>query len=221
MGLFGKKPPPDPRVKGREISSELRKQGRLLDRQINQINREMNKVKVTLKAAAKKGDKATCTILAKEVVNANKSINRIYASKAQINSVDMSMKNQISMARVSGAFEKSTEIMKSMQSLVKVNEVQEQMMNLSKEMMKMGIIEEMMEDAFDSVTEEEEMEEAAQDEIDKVLYEITAGALGKLPDTEQGALPSVSNPEPAEADEESEEEEDEDVMVQRLAALRS
>merc|ERR1712136_184831 len=115
----------------------------------------------------------------------------------------------------------STEIMKSMLSLVKVNEGQEQMMNLSKEMMKMGIIEEMMEDTFDSVTEEEEMEEAAQDEIDKVLYEITAGALGKLPDTEQGALPSVSNPEPAEADEESEEEEDEDIMVQRLAALRS
>lgn len=218
MGLFGKKPPADPRVKGREISSELRKQGRLLDRQINQITREMNKVKITLKTAAKKGDKATCNILAKEVVNAKKAINRIYASKAQINSVDMTLKNQISMARVSGAFEKSTEVMKSMQSLVKVSEVQETMMSLSKEMMKMGIMEEMMEDSFDNVTEEEEMEEAAQDEIDKVLYEITAGALGKMPDTEQGALPEVSNPEVAT---EESEDEDEDIMVQRLAALRS
>jgi len=40
------------------------------------------------------------------------------------------------MARVSGAFEKSTEVMKAMQSLVKVSEVRNNMMELSKEMMK-------------------------------------------------------------------------------------
>lgn len=40
------------------------------------------------------------------------------------------------MVRVSGAFEKSTEVMKMMQSLVKVGEVRGTMMELSKEMMK-------------------------------------------------------------------------------------
>lgn len=38
-----------------------------------------------------------------------------------------------------------------------------------------GIIEEMMEDAFDDMEDTEEMEDAAQEEIDKVLFELTAG----------------------------------------------
>ena len=58
------------------------------------IQREEEKVKRTLKDAAKKGDKTTAAILAKEVVHSRKAISRIYASKAQINSVDMSVKNQ-------------------------------------------------------------------------------------------------------------------------------
>ena len=51
-------------------------------------------MKKTLKEAAKKGDKDVCMILAKEVVNSRKAINKIHASKAHINSVSMQMKNQ-------------------------------------------------------------------------------------------------------------------------------
>uniref|UniRef100_H2YYM0 Charged multivesicular body protein 3 n=1 Tax=Ciona savignyi TaxID=51511 RepID=H2YYM0_CIOSA len=213
MGLFGKNPPPDPREKVRQWSAALRKESRTLDRQIRAIQREQEKVKRTLKDAAKKGDKQSCNILAKELVNSNKSINRIYASKAQISSVEMSIKNQASMARVSGAFEKSTEVMRAMQALVKVDEVRETMMGLSKEMMKMGIVEEMMDDMVSPLDDSEELEEAAQSEIDKVLYDITAGALGKLPDSETHELPTF--------DDQVEVDEDEDVMQQRLEALRS
>ncbi|XP_002130271.2 charged multivesicular body protein 3-like [Ciona intestinalis] len=212
MGLFGKNPPPDPREKARQWSSELRKEGRMLDRQIRNIQREQEKVKRSLKEAAKKGDKQSAAILAKELVHSNKSISRIYASKATINSVDMGIKNQVAMARVSGAFEKSSEVMKSMQELVKVGEVRESMMGLSKEMMKMGLVEEMMDDMMSPLDDSEEMEDAAQSEIDKVLYDITAGALGKLPESEDHELPTI---------EVEDEEEDEDVMQRRLEALRS
>lgn len=37
-----------------------------------------------------------------------------------------------------------------------------------------GIIEEMLEDTFESM-EDDEMEEAAEAEVDKILFEITAG----------------------------------------------
>lgn len=218
MGLFGKSAPVDPRAKVREISSSLRKENRLLDRQIRNIQREEEKVKRTLKEAAKKGDKVTCGILAKEVANARKAISRIYASKAQINSVEMGIKNQASLVRISGAFEKSTDIMKAMQSLIKVSEVRGTMMELSKEMMKMGIVEEMMEDSFSTLDEDPEIDEAAQDEIDKVLFEITQGSLGKLPDDNKTELPSVSH---LQVESESEEEEEEDLMKRRLEALRS
>lgn len=38
-----------------------------------------------------------------------------------------------------------------------------------------GIIEEMLEDTFESMEDEDEMEEEAEMEIDKILFEITAG----------------------------------------------
>lgn len=40
-----------------------------------------------------------------------------------------------------------------------------------------GIIEEMLEDTFESMDDQEEMEEAAEMEIDKILFEITAGMI--------------------------------------------
>lgn len=91
-------------------------------------------------------------------------------------------------------------------------------------MMKAGIIEEMLEDTFESMDDQEEMEEAAEMEIDRILFEITAGALGKAPSKVTDALPE---PEPAgamAASEEGEEEEDEEdleAMQSRLATLRS
>ena len=48
-----------------------------------------------LKDAAKKGDKDSCRVLAKEIVNARKAVNRLHASKAHLNSVQLSMKQQL------------------------------------------------------------------------------------------------------------------------------
>ena len=36
----------------------------------------------------------------------------------------------------------------------------------------------MLEDTFESMDDQEEMEEAAETEIDRILFEITAGTLG-------------------------------------------
>ena len=59
------------------------------------IKREEEKVKRSLKEAAKKGDKDTCNILAKEILHARRAITKIYTSKAHINSVMLQMKNQL------------------------------------------------------------------------------------------------------------------------------
>lgn len=52
-------------------------------------------MKRSLKEAAKKHDKETCTILAKEIIRARKAITKIYTSKAHLNSVQLQMKNQL------------------------------------------------------------------------------------------------------------------------------
>ena len=59
------------------------------------IQREEEKVKRSLREAAKKGDKDVCLILAKEILHARKAISKIYTSKAHINSISMQMKNQL------------------------------------------------------------------------------------------------------------------------------
>ncbi len=59
------------------------------------IQREEEKVKRSIKDAAKKGHKDVCIVLAKEMIHSKKAVNKLYASKAQMNSVLLSMKNQL------------------------------------------------------------------------------------------------------------------------------
>ncbi|XP_030641770.1 charged multivesicular body protein 3 isoform X2 [Chanos chanos] len=188
MGLFGKTQEKPPKDLINEWSLKIRKEMRVIDRQIRDIQREEEKVKRSIKDAAKKGQRDVCIVLAKEMIQSKKA---------------------------------STDVMKAMQNLVKIPEIQATMRDLSKEMMKAGIIEEMLDDTFESMEDDEEMEEAAEAEVDNILFEITAGALGKAPSKVVDPLPE---PEPVGATaavEDEEEEEDIEEMQSRLAALRS
>ncbi|NXG46976.1 CHMP3 protein, partial [Psilopogon haemacephalus] len=100
------------------------------------IQREEEKVKRSIKEAAKKGQRDVCVILAKELIRSRRAVAKLYASKAHMNSVLMGMKNQLAVLRVAGSLQKSTEVMKAMQNLVKIPEIQATMRELSKEMMK-------------------------------------------------------------------------------------
>lgn len=219
MGLFGKEQKKDPKEQVREWNAALRKENRLLDRQIRSIQVAETKVQRSIKEAAKKNHLDVCKILAKELIQSRKAKNRIYTSKAHLNSVGMQMKNQQALLRVSGSLEKSTVVMKAMQSLVKIPEMQATMMELSKEMMKAGIIEEMMDDTFESLDDDVE-EESTQEEIDKILYEVTAGALSTAPAVSD-ELPGPAEGATAAPESDEEEEEDLQEMQARLEALRS
>ena len=108
----------------------------ILSLQINQIKREELKATRSIKECAKRGDKESARVLAKEVVASRKAVNRIYTAKANLSSVEMQMRNQASQLRLAGSLQKSSEVMKSMQQLVKLPELQKTMMELSKEMTK-------------------------------------------------------------------------------------
>ncbi|CAG0900187.1 unnamed protein product [Darwinula stevensoni] len=211
MGLFGKSEQKSPKDQVREWCSRLRKEG---------IQREEDKVKKTLKDAAKKGDKDVCLILAKEIIHSRKAIGRIHIAQANLKSVEYQMQNQLATLRIAGSLQKSTDVMKAMHTLIKVPEVAATMQDLSKEMMRAGIMEEMMDDTMESALgDTDEMEEEAQQEIDKILWELTAGQLGQAPKAPKDQLPAAAEKEAEASDEENEEELSE--MRSRLAALRS
>ncbi|KFO32734.1 Charged multivesicular body protein 3 [Fukomys damarensis] len=174
-----------------------------------------------MKDAARKGQKDVCVVLAKEMIWSRKAVSKLYASKGQMNFVLMVMKKQLAALQVVRSLQKSTEVMKAMQHLVKISKIQATMWELSKEMTKAGIIEEMLEDNSEPMDDQEEMEEAAEMETDKILFEITAGALSKAPSSETDALPDPELPGAMATSEDEEEEEALEAMQSQLATLHT
>ncbi|XP_035880588.1 charged multivesicular body protein 3-like [Phyllostomus discolor] len=140
------------------------------------------------------------------MIRSGEAVSKLYASTAHMNSVLMGMKIQLAVLCMAGSLQKNTKVMKAVKSLVKIPEIQATKWELSKEMAKAGIIEEMLEDSFKSMDDQEEMEEAAEMEIDKILFEITAGALGKASSKVTDALPEPEPPGPMSTSEDEEEE---------------
>ena len=121
------------------------------------------------------------------------------------------MKQQLATLRISGALQKSTDVMKSMNSLINIPEMSKTMRAMSKEMEKSGLIEEMMNDAIDDVTDFDGMQDQVDNEVENILYELTAGQLGTAPEA-SNKVPEVIQPT-------VEEDIDEDDIEARMAAL--
>jgi selenophosphate synthetase-related protein len=68
MGLFGKTQEKPPKELANEWSLKIRKEMRVVDRQIRDIQREEEKVKRSVKDASKKGQKGVCVVLAEMCV---------------------------------------------------------------------------------------------------------------------------------------------------------
>lgn len=196
---------------------EIRKQSRSIQRQIHALDAEEAKVKKTIKQVAKKGDIKSSKTLAKELIRSHKHKDRLYTSKAQLNSIVLQLEQQLATLKVAGSLQKSAEVMKLVNQLARLPEISQSMQQLSMEMTKAGIMEEMISDTMDMM-DDEDIEEAAEEEVNNVLFQITDGLLG-----EAGTVPAIVS-RPAAAEEEDYEEEDEgpelDMMQKRLQALK-
>jgi len=204
--LFGKKPSPEEYVK--KWKRELKKEERNLDRSIRSIELEEQKIKKSIKELAKKGDKQnlnSAKTLAKELIRSRKAKENIYKSKAQLNSVAMQLTQNLSMMKVAGVMQRSTQVMAMMNNLIRLPQLNKVMMAMSREMEKAGLIEEMMEDV---IGDDDDIEEAADEEVEKVMEELTMGL--KTANVATGPLPSKSQ----------EKEEDMDELEARLGALK-
>ncbi|KAI9488621.1 hypothetical protein BDB00DRAFT_847158 [Zychaea mexicana] len=234
--FFGKKTPDELVKKWRQ---EIRTQQRLIQRQIQAIDSEEAKVKKSIKQVAKKGDNKICKILAKELIRSQRHKNRLYTSKAQLNSIVMQLEHQlgkknthtqiifisgkrweflsyyrffVATIKVAGTLQRSGEVMKLVNQLVRLPELSQTMQHMSMEMTKAGLMDEMIEDTMEMM-DDEDLEEAADEEVNNVLYQITDGMLG-----EAGAVGPALDKKPEVQIEEDEEEEgpELDMMQKRL-----
>jgi charged multivesicular body protein 3 len=177
-GLFSSffAPKPDPVDLAKEWKRKLQKEARVIDREITNIKRQEEQAMKECKALAKANRLPAAKILAKEIVHTRKLIERMYTTKAQLNSVSNTLQTSVSMIKMKGCIEKSTEIMGAMNKLVNVKEISETMRDMSREMERAGLVDEIIGDAMDSM-DDEGVDAEADLEIDKVISEITAGVL--------------------------------------------
>ena len=182
-GLFWKQAPED---KVRKWQSELRRETRGIERQIGTLSQGETKTKNQIRALAKRGEAKNCRFLAKELVRAKKQRGRMESSKAMLSSLNMQLGEQLATLKITGTLKKSTLVMKEVNTLVKLPELTRTMTMMQMEMTKAGIVDEMMTDALDLGDAEDEDELEADEEVDKILSEITGEKLsqvGKVPMT--------------------------------------
>ncbi|KAF8195833.1 Snf7-domain-containing protein [Mycena galopus ATCC 62051] len=168
---------PTPEEKVREWQLKLRSESRHLDREMRQLDAATKQARAQVKQHAARGDVKSARILAREVVRSDKQKDRLSVSKARLGSIGNQLTQQMAMIKVTGALQKSTEIMKLSNALIKLPQISQSMREMSMEMTKAGIMEEMLDSTLE-MDEDEEVEEEADAEVDKVLAELTGGKLG-------------------------------------------
>ncbi|GFH07495.1 uncharacterized protein HaLaN_02305 [Haematococcus lacustris] len=156
--------PVDPKELVRKWQATLRQEQRALDRQVREIKVEENKVKKSIKEAAKRGDLVTAKTLAKEVIHSRHAVSRLVTNKAQLMSIGNALTTQMAMVRVTATLSKSTEVMQAVTAAMRLPEMQKTMMEMSREMMKAGLIDEMMSDAVDGALDDAELDEETEEQ---------------------------------------------------------
>lgn len=211
----------------RKCNALIRANTRQLDRDIAQLRTLENKTRQYIMNASRRAERnpsqskqATqeAKTFARELVRIRKQSTRLHTSRAQLQSVQMQVNEAFSVRKIQGSLKKSTGIMKDVNTLVRLPELNATMRQLSTELVRAGIIEEMVDDAMpDNELYEDEVDEA-EEEVAKVLQEILQGKLAQV-DTVKVEEPLEETPAVEEQFEDQEATLEQ--MRGRLEALKS
>jgi hypothetical protein len=105
--------------------------------------------------------------LAKGITKSRKSRERLLVAKTTMNSTCLEIKQNLATMKVAGAMRSSARVMQHMGAMIKLPEIAAVSQAMAKEMMKTGLIEEMTDDMF-SMMDGDELEEEADEEVQKV-----------------------------------------------------
>ncbi|CCE64743.1 hypothetical protein TPHA_0I02400 [Tetrapisispora phaffii CBS 4417] len=175
---------PDQKEQQRIIKGILRKNNRCIDKSLRELSALQAKTQQIIKRSAKKNDIRAVKIYAKELYQINKQYNRMYTSKAQLESVGMKIEEAFKMNMISTQMAQSTGLMMEVNQLVRLPQLQGTMIELEKELMKSGLISEMIDDTMELVGEgEEELDDEVNEEVNKIVEQYTNEIFEKVQDT--------------------------------------
>lgn len=211
----------------RKCNQLIRANTRQLDRDISQLKTLDSKTRQFIVNSSRRAERnpsqakqasLETKTFARELVRIRKQSARLNTSRAQLQSVQMQVNEAFSVRKIQGSLKKSTEIMKDVNTLVRLPELSGTMHQLSAELVRAGIIEEMVDDAITDPQMLEEEEDEADAEVDKILQEVLQGKLSQV----QGVKPEQPLEEEPAAEEPFEDQEATlEQMRGRLEALKS
>jgi len=180
QGLWdGKSTEERTKEKAREWQRQIRGDMRHLDRDINKIRQEETKLTREIEFHAKKGNLSSVRTLAQQVVRSKKAIGRLERVKCSLSAVNLHLTTATATMATATSIKMSAKVMKDMNRLMDVPELQGSMQKMRKEMAKAEIVDEMIEESFaDSDVEDEVDVEVAKvlDELHLDTAQIMAGA---------------------------------------------
>ncbi|GIQ81003.1 Snf7 family protein [Kipferlia bialata] len=159
----------------KDMNSEMR----YIDRQVSQIRREETKAAREMQMYVKYNDPVCMKIIAKEIVRARHTCERLIEAKANLKCAQNGIKANMAVIRVSGVMSNTVPIMEAMNQLVSVPELRDTMRDMSKQMAKAGLMEEMVNETMDDALGVEDEEEIAGAEVDRILDELMIGQIAK------------------------------------------
>lgn len=135
----------------------------------------------------KTGQEKQIRALAMQIAQAKKTIERLEMTKAQLNSVQLSLQEQAAMVKVAGVLSKNVQMMQTMRHVLNGPNVTADLRKLAEEMQHAGIIGELVNESIDDAMPMAEGE--VDDVVEGILFEVTAGAIGKpLPTALPGGI---------------------------------
>lgn len=173
----------------RKCNQLIRSNTRQLDRDIANLKTLENKTRQLIVNASRRAQRnpsqakqatAETKTYARELLRIRRQNTRLNTSRAQLQSVQMQVNEAFSVRKIQGSLQKSAGIMKDVNMLVRMPELNATMRQLSTELVRAGIIEEVVDDALPNDELLEDELDEAESEVDKILQEVLQGKLSKV-----------------------------------------
>lgn len=170
----------DPKAQVKSQQRVLRSANRELDHDRHQLDRQEKQLESEIKKAAKRGDKKTAGVYAKQLVRLRQQRAKSLGLSAQITATGHQMTTMQSQAKMAAAMGSTASAMAATNKQLKVEDIQRTMAGFEKESTKMELAGELMDDTLESVLggSDDDAEEDAV--ISQVLDEIGIEVSGKL-----------------------------------------
>lgn len=183
---------PTPKEMMEETLKIIRKSMRELDRESQSMDREENKLRIEIKAHAKKGELDMVQIKAKNMVRTRTAKKKFALAKGKLQDLSVSIKTMSSTTVMMEAMKSTARAMYRMNAQINAQAMQRIMRQYAKESDMMEFKQEMMDETIDGIMEEDGDDVTQEELVNQILDEIGVDITGKMAKPPTG-LPFVDS----------------------------